>query len=61
MPYRIERRKSCYRVINKKTKKIHSKCSTKRNASRQYRLLNAIEHNPNFIPRLQSRNKKTKK
>jgi hypothetical protein len=48
MPYKIIRRKSCYRVINKNTKRVHSKCSTKNNAKKQYRLLNAIDHNPNF-------------
>lgn len=60
MPYKIERRKSCYRVVNKKNKKVHSKCSTKRNASRQFRLLNALEHNPDFIPRAQSRSRRKK-
>lgn len=48
MPYKIVKKKSCYQVINRTTKHKHSKCSTKRNAKRQYRLLNAIEHNPDF-------------
>lgn len=42
--------KNCYRVSNKKTKKVFAKCTTKKNATRQMRLLRAIENNKNFIP-----------
>lgn len=36
--------KNCYKVVSKKSKKVHSKCATKKNAIRQIRLLNAIDH-----------------
>jgi hypothetical protein len=50
MPYSIRkvRNKQCYRVKNTETGKVHAKCSTKLNAERQLRLLNAVEHNPKF-------------
>ena len=50
MPYQIikNRGKSTFRVINKITKQVHSKSSSLINAKRQVRLLEAIEHNPNY-------------
>ena len=42
--------KPCYRVTNKKTKKVCAKCSSKKNAEKQMRLLRAIENNKNFVP-----------
>lgn len=42
--------KKCYSVYNKKTKQRFSKCSTKRNATRQLRLLRALLFNKKFIP-----------
>lgn len=52
MPYFIRKvaGKKCYRVTNKKTKKIFAKCSTMKKANRQLRLLRAIENNKNFVP-----------
>jgi hypothetical protein len=52
MPYKIRylRKKKCYSVINKKTKKVFSKCTTKENATKQSRLLRAIMFNKDFIP-----------
>jgi len=52
MPYTIRKvkNKSCYRVYNKKSKKIFSKCSSKENATKQLRLLRAIEYNKKFVP-----------
>jgi hypothetical protein len=52
MPYRIRKvpNKACYRVSNKKTKKVFAKCSSKKNAEKQLRLLRAIENNKNFVP-----------
>lgn len=52
MPYKIRysRKKKCYSVINKKTKRVFSKCTTKENASKQSRLLRAIMFNKDFIP-----------
>ena len=53
MPYSIRkvRGKSCYRVINRNTKKKFSKCTTKSRAKSQVRLLNAIKYNKKFVPR----------
>jgi hypothetical protein len=48
-------RKKCYRVSNRRTKKTFSKCTSKKNATRQLRLLHAIENNKNFIPKGRSR------
>lgn len=60
MPYQVRKvnNKTCYRVKNKKSKKVTAKCTTKSKAKRQIRLLNAIEHNPNFVLR---KNKSLKK
>lgn len=53
MPYSIRkvRGKSCYKVMNRNTKKRFSKCTTKSNANSQIRLLNAIKYNKKFVPR----------
>ena len=50
MPYIIRkvRGKSCYKVINKYTKKVFSKCTNRKNANKQIRLLRAIEYNKSF-------------
>ena len=51
MPYKLRKmpKQSCYRVYNKRTKKVFSKCSSLENAKKQMRLLNAIEYG-NFKP-----------
>jgi hypothetical protein len=51
MPYqsRKVRGKKCYRVYNKKTKKVFAKCTSEENAAKQLRLLRAIENNKNFV------------
>ena len=53
MPYTIRKvpRKTCYKVSNRKTKRVFSKCTTKRRAKKQLRLLHALEYNKNFVPR----------
>lgn len=56
MPYTIRklRGKNCYSVKkrqNKGKRRTMSKCTTLKKAKAQIRLLNAIEHNPNFKPR----------
>ena len=55
MPYTIRKvsRKNCYSVKKSKGKKRRtlSKCTTLKKANAQIRLLNAIDHNPNFVPR----------
>ena len=51
MPYKIRRvpkTKRCYQVINSRTKRAFSKCSTKKNAEKQMRLLRAIQYNKSF-------------
>lgn len=57
MPYGIRKtHKGCYSVYNKKTRRIFSKCSTKKNAYKQSKLLRALMFNPNFKinPKLKS-------
>jgi hypothetical protein len=46
MPYNIKKNKNknCYRVTNKSTHKIHAKCTTKSNATRQVKFLQGIKH-----------------
>ena len=56
---KVKRKYNCYRVINPGTNKIFSKCSTRKNAIRQSKLLRAILFNKTFIPN--SRNKTRKK
>jgi hypothetical protein len=59
MPYTIRklRGKNCYSVKKrqsldkKKKRRTLSKCTTLKKAKAQVRLLNAIEHNPDFKPR----------
>ena len=57
MPYAIRkvRNKSCFMVYNKKSKHVFAKCTTKKRAEKQIRLLSAIENNRNFVPLAQSR------
>jgi hypothetical protein len=52
MPYVIRKvsRKNCYSVKGKKRRTL-SKCTTMKKAKAQIRLLNAIDHNPNFVLR----------
>lgn len=50
MPFTMRKvpKKSCYRVINAKTGKVKARCSTKKNAMKQIRLLRALSYNPIF-------------
>ena len=59
MPYMVRkvRNKPCYRVSNKKTKKVYAKCSTKENAKKQVKLLRAVENNPKFVEKLRNTRK----
>lgn len=68
MPYRLQYipAKSCYSVREKQTTvknrlekspKIYSKCTTRKKANSQIRLLRAIKNNPNFLSR-KGQNKK---
>lgn len=58
MPYTLRRHKRCYQVVNPKTKYRFSKCSTKKNAQKQLRLLRAIQYNKNFVLRKTRKNRK---
>ena len=51
MPYVLRKmpNQDCYRVYNRKTKRVFAKCSTLERAKKQIRLLNAIEYG-NFVP-----------
>lgn len=55
MPYTIRRRKRCFQVINRKSRRIYSKCTTKSKAQKQMRLLRAIEYNPRFASSVRAR------
>jgi hypothetical protein len=59
MPYTLRkvRQKSCYRIINPKTMRVFAKCSTKRNAVKQLRLLRAIQYNKKFVPNASANNR----
>ena len=53
MPYAIgyNKTKKCYKVYNKDTKKVFAKCTSKKNAVKQTRLLRALQFNKDFVPR----------
>ena len=57
MPYAIRkvRNKSCYRVYNKRTRKVFAKCANKENANKQMNLLKALEYNPKFREKVKAR------
>lgn len=59
MPYSVRkvRNQPCYRVSNKRTKKIFAKCTTKRKAKKQLNLLRAIENNPKFVEKIRNTRK----
>lgn len=52
MPYtiRYHRKKKCYSVLNKITKRVFSKCTSLKKANKQSRLLRAIMFNKDFVP-----------
>lgn len=55
MPYTIRkvRGKKCYSVKKTKGKRhlTKSRCTSLKKAKAQVRLMNAIDHNPSFVPR----------
>ena len=57
MPYKRKKvsNKKCYKLYNKNTKKVFSKCSTLKNVKKQLRLLNAIKYNKSFIVKRKTR------
>jgi len=53
--------KNCYRVSNRKSKRVMAKCASKKNAMKQLRLLRAIQNNKNFVPRKLINRRRTQK
>ena len=55
MSYNITKRKKpnkqrfCYSVKNTKSRKVYSKCTTKKKAKKQLALLYALKYNKNFV------------
>jgi len=41
--------KKCYRIMNTKTRKVFSKCTSKKKGKKQLRLLRAIQYNKDFV------------
>jgi hypothetical protein len=62
MPYKTRkvRGKNCYRVFNRKSKRVFAKCTSKENAIKQMRLLRAVENNKSFRLRLRNTRKNRK-
>ena len=54
MPYIMRKvpRRRCYTVKNKKTKRVMAKCTSKKKATRQMRLLRGIKFNKTFRNKL---------
>jgi hypothetical protein len=52
-PYTIRKtyKRNCFKVMNKKTRKVFSKCTSRENAIKQDKLLRALLYNPHFISR----------
>lgn len=50
MPYTMRKvkNKSCYKVYNKKSRKVFAKCSKTSNAKKQLKLLRALKYNKKF-------------
>ena len=64
MPYnviKVKRKYNCYRVTNNRTNKIFSKCSTRKNAIRQSKLLRALLFNKSFVPNSRNKTRKNRK
>ena len=53
MPYTIRkvRGRPCYRVKNRRTKRVFAKCTSKKNAKSQIKLLHAIDAANNYAER----------
>jgi hypothetical protein len=63
MPYAIRKvpNKKCFRVTNKKTKRVMAKCTTMKKAKKQLRLLNAIDNNPKFVLRKSNKTRRIRR
>lgn len=56
MPYatRKVRNRRCFKVYNRKTKRVFAKCTSKTKAKRQINLLRAVENSRTFRDRLRN-------
>lgn len=56
MPYatRKVRNRRCFKVYNRNTKRVFSKCTSKTKAKKQINLLRAVENNKSFKLRLRN-------
>jgi len=64
MPYKTQKvrgKRNCYRVLNTRSKHAFSKCTTRKNAKNQMKLLRAIQFNKNFVPNSKTRKQQTRK
>jgi hypothetical protein len=64
MPYKTQKvrgKRNCYRVLNTRSKHAFSKCTTRKNAKKQMKLLRAIQFNKNFVPNSKTRKQQTRK
>ena len=63
MPFKIRkvRGKNCYTVYKAKDKKVYAKCTTRKKAEKQLRLLRAIIFNKNFKPNTRTGGKTRKR
>lgn len=61
MPYVMRKipKRRCYTVKNKKTKKVMAKCTSKVKATRQMRLLRALQFNKKFAKQIRTRKKRS--
>jgi hypothetical protein len=50
-------RRRCYSVKNKKSKRVMAKCTSKKKAIRQMRLLRGIKYNKTFAKKIRSTRK----
>lgn len=62
MPYSYHKvpNKRCYTVFNNNTNKVFSKCTSKKKALSQIRLLRAIENDSSFANKVRSNRKFTR-
>ncbi len=56
MPYATRKvpNRKCYKVYNRRTKRVFAKCTSKNKAKKQIKLLHAIENNKSFKLRLRN-------
>ena len=59
MPYIMRKvpKRRCYTVKNKKSKRVMSKCTSKKKAIRQMRLLRGIKFNKTFAKKIRATRK----